>query len=83
MSVLQFTGALIDREGRAVRIGAEGIVAQRSPLAASALGAQRMIVDADVDQARTLRRADMPGQPLAWRVALCHLVLQVSGRSCG
>ena len=83
VSVLQLTGALIDREGRAVRIGAEGILAQRSPLAASAVGAQRMIVAADVDLARTLRHSEMPGQPLIWRVALCHLVTQLSGRGCG
>ena len=83
VSVLQLTGALIDREGRAVRIGAEGILAQRSPLAASAVGAQRVIVEADVENARTLRHTSLPGQPLAWRVAVCHLLTELASKSCG
>jgi hypothetical protein len=82
VSVLQFTAALVDREGLAVRIGAEGILAQRSPILASAVGAQRLIVAEDVDRARTLRRPDLPGQPLAWRVALCNLLAQLDASGC-
>lgn len=79
VSVLQVTGALIDRQGKAVRIGAEGLVAQRSPLVASALGAQRLITDDDVVQARSMRRMDRPGQPLVWREALYHLFAELAG----
>ena len=82
VSVLQLTGALIDREGKAARIGAEGLVAQQSPLAASALGAQRLIVDADVERARTLRHADRPGQPLVWKAAICQLLSELAARPC-
>lgn len=82
VSVVQLTGALVDREGRGVRIGAEGILAQRTPLVASGMGAQRLISDEDVDRARTLRRADLPGQPLAWRVALCHLLTELTSKGC-
>jgi hypothetical protein len=80
VSVLQLTGALVSSDGRAIRIGAEGILARRTPLVASALGAQRLVSDEDVEQARTLRRDDLPGQPLAWQVALRHLVAQLTGR---
>ena len=82
VSVLQLTGALIDREGKAVRIGAEGLYAQRTPLMASAVGAQRLISDDDVAQVRTQRRSDQPGQPLVWREGLCQLVAQLTPASC-
>lgn len=74
VSVLQLTGAVIDREGKAVRIGAEGILARRTSLAGSAVGLQRILRDEDVAEARQLRREDLPGAPLAWQAALKHLV---------
>lgn len=80
LNVLQLTGALVDRDGRAVRIGAEGLLAQRTSLPASALGAQRLISDAEVEQVRAARRDDLPGRPLAWQVALRTLVTQLTGR---
>jgi hypothetical protein len=82
VSVLQVTGAVLDREGRGVRVGAEGILAQRTALPLSAVGAQRLISNEDVERARTLRRSDLPGQPLAWRTALCHLLGQLGGQTC-
>lgn len=78
VTVLQMTGALMDRTGQAVRIGAEGIAAKRTPLLASALGAQRMLSDADVDLIRSTRRTDLPGQPLAWQEAMRQLVRQLT-----
>jgi len=72
--VLQFTGALVDREGKAVRIGAEGILAKRTRLLASGFGFQALITDADVESVRTLRRPDVPGEPLAWQESLRQLV---------
>ena len=82
VSVLQLTGALIDREGKAVRIGAEGLLAQSSPILASGFGAQRLLSDADVEQARVQRRSDLPGQPLGWREAVCRLVVELAGKRC-
>lgn len=79
VSVLQLTGALVDREGKAVRIGAEGILAVRTPIAASGLGAQRILSPEDVSRARTLRRED---GALAWRAALCALTSQLGARTC-
>lgn len=81
VSVLQFTGALMDSTGRAQRIGAEGIYARRTRLGISALGAQEIIGDEDIQRVREERRTDLPGQPLAWRVALTQLVEGLTGRS--
>ena len=81
VSVLQLTGARIGRNGQAVRIGAEGLLARRTPFAVSALGAQALISDEDVEKVRTARRDDLPGQPLVWQAALRTLVTQLAGRS--
>ena len=80
VTVLQLTGALVDREGKAIRIGAEGFVAKRTRFSLAAFGAQELLRDEDVAHARTARRGDLPGQPLDWQVALRHLVAQLSGR---
>jgi len=81
VSVLQITGAVLDRDGRAIRIGAEGIFPRRTRLTVSAIGAQEILSDEDVQRARTLRREDLPGSPLAWQVALRTLVGQLTGRA--
>jgi hypothetical protein len=81
VSVLQITGALLDGEGRVLRMGAEGLLARRTNLLVGALGAQRIIVDEDVAQVRTLRREDLPGAPLVWQAALRSMVAQLTGLS--
>lgn len=80
VSVLLLTGALVDQEGKAIRIGAEAFQAKRTPFLLSAAGAQALLLDEDVAEARARRREDLPGQPLAWRVAMRHLVEQLTGR---
>jgi len=79
--VLQLTGALVGRDGRAIRIGAEGLLARRTSLPMSALGAERLITAQEVAEARTARRADLPGQPLVWQAALRTLVAELTGRA--
>lgn len=81
VSVLQLTGALMDRDGLAVRIGAEGMLARRTSLVMSGLGAQALITDDDVQQLRTLRREDLPGRPLVWQTALRQLVADLTART--
>ena len=81
IAVVQLTGALIGRDGRAIRIGAEGMLAKRSNIALSAIGAQMLVTDDDIERLRTLRRDDLPGQPLVWQVALRNLVSQLTGRA--
>ncbi|HET9424008.1 MAG TPA: hypothetical protein VFO55_01450 [Gemmatimonadaceae bacterium] len=82
VTVLQLTGALLDRDGIAVRIGAEGILAVRTPIVASGLGAQRLLSDEDVERARTLRNAGKGGPPLVWQSAICALITQLGAGSC-
>jgi len=67
-----------------VRAGAEGILARDTPFAAQVFDVAR-----DVDE-RTLgrvltheRREDLPGDPLAWEVALDNLLAQLRGDRAG
>jgi hypothetical protein len=78
--VLQLTGALVGRDGRAIRIGAEGLFARRTSFVISGLGAQTMLTDEDVERVRTLRRDEIPGRPLAWQAAIRNLVAELTGR---
>ena len=80
VSVVQLTGALIGADGKAIRIGAEGLMAQRTSLPVSSLGAQRLIGDADIETLRSARREDLPGAPPTWRVGLRTLVGELVGR---
>lgn len=80
VTVLQLTGALVDRDGRALRIGAEGIHARRTRLVVSGAGAQELLTDADVEAVRGERRHDLPNAPTAWKVALRRLVTELTGR---
>lgn len=81
VAVIQLTGALVDRSGKAVRIGGEGLLARRTPLLISALGGQALVTDDEMRMLRTARRLDQPGEPLAWRVALRTLVAGLTGRA--
>lgn len=80
VTVLQLTGALVDRDGKALRVGAEGFHARRTRLVVSAVGGQELLDENDVAAALTERRADLPGNPLAWRVALRELVRHLAAR---
>jgi len=80
VQVLQLTGALVDANGRAVRIGAEGLFARRTGIVASGAGLQALVTDEDVAKLRASRREDLAGQPLVWQVALRHLVAQLTGK---
>ena len=80
VAVVQLTGALVGKDGKAVRIGAEGMMAKRTNLGLSAMGGQMLVSDDDIAQLRMARREDLPGQPLVWQVALRTLVGQLTGR---
>ena len=79
IGVVQLTGALVGRDGLAIRIGAEGLIAKRTNLLVGAFGAEAMVTDEDITKLRTLRREDLPGQPLVWQIALRNLVSQLTG----
>jgi hypothetical protein len=78
VQVIQLTGALMGRDGRARRIGAEGIYAKRTGIVASGFGLTALNDDHDVAELRTRRREDLPGQPLAWQEALRNLVRELT-----
>lgn len=80
VQVLQLTGALIGRDGKAIRIGAEGLLAKRTRLLAGAFGIRELLSDADVARLATLRREDLPDQPLVWQAALRNLVTNLTGQ---
>jgi hypothetical protein len=82
VTVLQITGALIGRDGKAVRIGAEGLLAQPTRLVESSVGLQRLITAEQVNRARSLRHTQRPEQPLAWQLAICQLLNQLAGAGC-
>jgi hypothetical protein len=77
-SVLQLTGALVDDQGRAVRIGAEGLFARRTGLLLAAIGGLTSVSDEDVERLRTARRDDLPGKPFVWQAALGALIAQLT-----
>ena len=83
VQVLQLTGALVGRDGRAIRIGAEGIFARRTGLVASGFGLQAVLTDEDVERVRTAVREDLPDKPLAWKIALQSLVAGLTGSAGG
>ena len=78
--ILQLTGALIGPDGRAIRIGAEGLFARRTGPIVASVGAQELLTDEDVQRVRTLRRDELPGRPLVWQAALRNLVAELTGR---
>ena len=74
VTVLQLTGALVDAQGRVVRIGVEGLYA-RVP---RHLENVEVLEEANMHELRTMRRSDLPGQPLAWKVAMQEMVRQIT-----
>lgn len=74
VSVIQLTGVLVDATGRARRIGAEGLLARRTPMHVSSVDAQTLITEEDVIALAAARRDDLPGRPGVVEVGLRNLV---------
>ncbi len=83
VSVIQLTGALVGADGKAVRIGAEGMLARRTGIGISSLGGQELITDEDVRALLEARREDLPGSPLVWETSLRSLVAGLTGGRAG
>lgn len=79
VQVLQLTGALIGADGKAIRIGAEGLLAKRTRLLLGAFGIRELVSDEDIAKLAATRREDLPGQPLVWQAALRSLTEQLTG----
>lgn len=76
--VVQLTGALMGLDGKAARIGAEGIMAKRTRFSVSVIEAQEIWRDEDVAELRGLHRDDLPGRPLAWQEAMRRMVTELT-----
>jgi hypothetical protein len=73
VQVLQLTGALVTPAGKVLRMGSEGLLARRTGMAASTLGAQEVLTEQEI---ATLLTAPAGGTPV-WRAALRDLVAQL------
>ncbi len=81
VEVLQLTGVLLDKEGNILRAGAEGFLYEDSPFWVQALRAGTTIDDNAINNLQEeQRRSDLPGNPLAWKVALYNLMDQLLQR---
>lgn len=70
VQVLQLTGAVVDREGKVRRVGAEGLVARRTGMSASVAGLQETLSEDDL---RSILAAPSGEEPV-WRAALRQLL---------
>lgn len=78
VEVLQVTGLLLDREGNIRRAGAEGIISEDTPFWAQIFDVKKSLDNEAVRKLLTeTRREDLPGKPLAWKVALYNLSAQL------
>ncbi len=79
--VLQLCGALLDKSGKILRAGAEGILAKKTGFWLSVLDVQEMLSPADIQKfLKSERRNDLPHKPLIWQVSLLNLVTQLIQR---
>ena len=77
VQVLQVTGALLTTDGRVVRVGAEGLIARRTGMGASVLGAQEVLTEDDLRDVFATEGGTGP----VWRLALRALVAGLLGQS--
>jgi hypothetical protein len=79
--VFYVTGALLNKEGKIIRAGAEGIIAKKTGFFTSVFDLQDVLSEEDLQKLlKDERREDLPGQPLKWKVALQNLVAQLLNR---
>ncbi len=76
--VLHVTGVLLDKNGKILRCGSEGIIAKQTGFWSSVFDLQDMIDEAELKNVlENEKRQDLDGEPLAWQVALNNLVAQL------
>lgn len=74
VQVLQLTAALVSREGKVLRVGAEGLTARRTSFKASVAGLQEVLTE---EELAAIAAVPADGQLPAWRTALASLVTQM------
>jgi len=76
--VLQITGVRLDRDGRILRAGAEGVIAKESGFVVRmVLRATEVLSPEELQNALWARRTDLPNRPLTWEVAFDELVTRL------
>lgn len=82
IEVLHITGALLDKTGKILRVGAEGIIAAKpASILESAINLQNMISEDEIKRVMAeVYRDDLPGKPLAYHAALQNLVAHLLQR---
>ena len=82
VEVIHIMGALMDKTGKIYRAGAEGIVAAKTAsFFESIIGLRNTLTDDAVSAITTdLRREDLPGKPLNYKVALQNLIANLLDR---
>lgn len=80
VAVVQLGGALISRQGKVVRAGAEGIFVKPNSFIKSVIGIPELISEKDVDFiVFEHKRKELEQNPLAYKVALQNLTANLSG----
>ena len=74
VQVLQLTGVLVAPDGRVLRVGAEGLLARRTGMAASMAGAQEVLTE---EELKRLTEPAASGSGPVWRTALRDLVTRL------
>ena len=78
VEVLQVTGMLLDREGKILRAGAEGMFHEDSPFWVQVLEMEKSMDDNTLHRIlKEERRDDLPERPLVWQAALKNLLEQL------
>lgn len=81
VTVVQLVGTVVDREGKPVRSGAEGLFASKPGGITFLLGGQQAVSDKQLAELlAATRREDLPGKPQAWEVALRTLVSELTNQ---
>jgi len=80
--VVQLTGALLDKNGKIIRAGAEGIFVKKTSFVKSLVGWTDLISKEDVEKISNKHlRKDLANKPLAWQVAVQNLIANLLNRS--
>jgi len=79
--VVQLTGALLDKNGKIIRAGAEGIFVKKTSFVKSLIGWTDLISQEDVERIINEHlRKDLANKPLAWQVAAQNLIANLLNR---
>lgn len=81
VEVLQIYGMLLDKQGDIIRAGSEAFLYEDTPFWVQMFGASTSIDDNTLSNTVSeIRREDLPGKPLAWKVAIHNLLQKLTQR---